>query len=140
MGFSIRWSAIPFALAIATVGIKPALSQPIMISPSSQPIQVSGMSGGNQKDSNCAGFVAPMPNHIVQVTEDTDLRFVLQGATSSALLIRSSTGQKFCVPADSYSQGKIEIPGRWVKGTYSVFVGDRANENHSYTLLISRSQ
>jgi len=140
MKLSIRWWAIPLGLAIATVGVEPARSQAITMSPGSQPVQVSGRSGGNQKDSSCAGFIAPAPNHVVQVTEDADLRFVLQGASSSALLIRSATGQRFCVPADSYSQGKIEIPGRWRKGTYSVFVGDRANEHHSYTLLISSNQ
>ncbi|MDX2239128.1 MAG: hypothetical protein NW224_00415 [Leptolyngbyaceae cyanobacterium bins.302] len=133
-------SVIPIATAIATAAISPALSQPITVSPTSQPIQVSGMSGGSQKDKSCAGFIAASPNHTVQVTEDADLRFVLQGSGQPALLIRSSTGQNFCVPADSYSQGKVEIPGRWRRGTYSVFVGDRANESHSYTLLISRNQ
>ncbi|EKQ70951.1 hypothetical protein OsccyDRAFT_1260 [Leptolyngbyaceae cyanobacterium JSC-12] len=140
MSFLIRCLTIPLGVAIATTGIEPALSQSITMSPGAQPVQVSGRSGGSQKDNSCAGFIAPVPNHVVQVTEDTDLRFVLQGANSSTLLIRSATGQSFCVLADSYSQGKIEIPGRWRKGTYSVFVGDRANENHAYTLLISSSQ
>ncbi|MDX2229384.1 MAG: hypothetical protein NW220_07085 [Leptolyngbyaceae cyanobacterium bins.349] len=134
------WSSIPIAIALAVTSVSPALAQAITISPASQPIQVSGRSGGPQKDSSCAGFVAPAPNHVVQVTEDTDLRFVLQGEGQLALLIRSSTGKSFCVPADSYSQGKVEIPGRWRKGTYSVFVGDRANESHAYTLQIARSQ
>lgn len=134
-----RLFAIPLAASIMAVSSSPALSQPITISPNSQPIQVNGVSGGNQKDSGCAGFIAASPNHLVQVTEDTDFRFVLQGTEKMALLIRSSNGQSFCVPVDSYSQGKVEIPGRWRKGTYSVFVGDRANESHSYTLLISRN-
>lgn len=134
-----QWSAVPIAIAITVANISPALSQMITISSNSQPIQVTGTSGGSQKDNSCAGFVAPAPNHVVQVTEDTDLRFVLQGSGQPALLIRSANGQSFCVPADSYSQGKVEIPGRWRKGTYSVFVGDRANESHAYTLLISRS-
>lgn len=132
--------AIPIALVLAIATIKPALSQPITVSSTSQPIQLSGNSGGNQKDSSCAGFIAPSPNHVIQVVEDADLRFVLQGAGQMALLIRSSTGQSFCVPADSYSQGKVVIPGRWHKGTYSVFVGDRANESHSYTLQIAQSK
>jgi len=133
-------SVVPIATVLAIVSVKPALSQSITISPTSQPIQVSGMSGGNQKDTGCAGFIASSPNHIVQVTEDADLKFELQGTGQPALLIRGSTGQNFCVPADSYSQGKVVIPGRWRKGTYSVFVGDRANESHSYTLQIARSK
>jgi hypothetical protein len=100
---------------------------------------MNGTSGGTQKDTGCAGSIAASPNHVVQVTEDSDLRFSLQGAGEPALLIRSSTGQSFCVPADSYSNGKVEIPGRWRKGTYSVYIGDRANGRHAYTLQIARN-
>ncbi|NJP08384.1 MAG: hypothetical protein HC866_02030 [Leptolyngbyaceae cyanobacterium RU_5_1] len=135
-----RWLVIPIAIAILLGTAKVSFGQQITVSPGSQPIQVSGTSGGNQKDNGCAGYISTSPNHVVQVTEDADLRFVLQGAGQPALLIRSSTGQNFCVPADSYSGGKVEIPGRWRKGTYSVYVGDRANGHHSYTLLISQSQ
>lgn len=136
----IRWSAMPLALAIVLGTIGAAFSQSITISPESQPVQVSGTSGGTQKDSSCAGYVSSAPNHVVELSEDADLQFVLQGSTSSALLIRSSTGQTFCVPADQFSKGVIEIPGRWRRGIYSVYVGDRANENHAYTLQISRTQ
>lgn len=126
--------------AIAVLGSAAiALSQPITIAPSSQLLPMNGTSGGNQKDGSCAGFIAAVPNHLVQVTEDTDLRFVLQGTGEPTLLIRSSTGQNFCVPADSYSNGKVEISGRWRRGSYSVFVGDRANGRHSYTLQIARN-
>lgn len=136
----IRWSAIPLTLAIALGSVEAVFSQSITISPESQPVQVSGKSGGNQKDSNCAGYISTSPNHVIELSEDIDLQFVLQGSTSSALLIRSSTGQMFCVPADQFSKGLVEVPGRWRRGTYSVYVGDRANENHTYTLSISRSQ
>lgn len=139
MTTAFRWLAVPLSAAIALTTAEAAFSQSITMSPTSQPVQVSGKSGGNQKDSSCAGYIASAPNHVVQVTEDADLRFVLQGAESSALLIRSSAGQSFCVPADAYSKGKVEIPGRWQRGTYSVFVGDRAKAQHAYTLSISRS-
>jgi hypothetical protein len=131
---------VPISLAIALLGsAEIAFSQSITVTPSSPSIQMNGTSGGNQKDGGCAGFIAASPNHVVQVAEDVDLRFILQGTGEPALLIRSSSGQDFCVPADSYSNGKIEIPGRWHKGTYLVFVGDRANGRHSYTLQIARN-
>lgn len=135
----MRCLAIPIATAIATANVSPALSQMITISPTSAPVQVNGKSGGTQQDASCAGFIASAPNHTVQVVEDGDFRFSVQGTGQIALLIRSSTGQRFCVPADSFSQGKVEIPGRWRRGLYSVFVGDRANESHAYTLTISRN-
>lgn len=132
-----RWLTVPISVAIALSAAQVALSQSITISPSSQPTQVSGTSGGNRNDS-CAGHIPTSPNHVVNVTEDADLRFVLQSQGEPALLIRSASGQNFCVPADRYSNGKVEIPGRWPKGTYSIYVGDRANGQHSYTLAISR--
>lgn len=134
-----RWYTVPLSVAIAVGAASAAFGQPITIAPNSQPIQVSGMSGGDRQDASCAGFISASPNHVVQVTEAADLRFELQSSGQPALLIRSSTGQSFCVPADNYSQGKVTIPGRWPEGTYSVFVGDRGNEHHAYTLTISNS-
>lgn len=133
-----RWFMIPISIAIALSAAQSAFSQTITLSPNSQPIQVSGTSGGERSDS-CAGHIAAVPNHVINVTEDADLRFVLQSQGEPVLLIRTASGQNFCVPADRYSKGKVEIPGRWPKGTYSIYVGDRANGHHAYTLTISRS-
>ena len=135
-----RWLGIPIAVTIALGTASTVLSQSVAITPSSQTIQLNGTSGGSKQDSKgCAGSIAPAPNHVVQVTEDANLQFTLQSSGEPALLIRSSAGQDFCVPADSYSNGKITIPGRWNKGTYSVYVGDRAKGQHPYTLSISHS-
>jgi hypothetical protein len=135
-----RWLGVPIAMAIALGTASAAFSQAVAITPSSQTIQLSGTSGGGKQDSKgCAGSIATAPNHVIQVTEDANLQFTLQSSGEPALLIRSGSGQAFCVPADSYSNGKITIPGRWNKGTYSVYVGDRANGQHPYTLSISRS-
>lgn len=135
-----RWLGIPIAVAIALGTASTALSQVVAITSNSQTIQLSGLSGGSKQDSKgCAGSIGSAPNHVVQVVEDANLQFMLQASGEPALLIRSSSGQDFCVPADSYSNGKITIPGRWNKGTYSVYVGDRAKGKHPYTLSISRS-
>lgn len=135
-----RWLAIPTTLAL-TLGVAgAALSETIAITPSSNAVQVGGTSGGSAKGGSCAGNIAANPNHVIRVTQDANLRFTLQAnGGQPTLLIRGSTGQDFCVAADSYSGGKIDIPGRWTEGTYSVFVGDRANGQHAYTLSISRS-
>jgi hypothetical protein len=134
----IRWLAIPTTLAIALGTIDSVLSQTIAISPTSQTIQLSGTSGGDKKDKSCAGYIGSAPNHVIQVTEDSNLTFTLKASGGQpALLIRSAAGKDFCVPADSYSGGKVDIPGRWGKGNYSIFIGDRANGKHPYTLSIS---
>ena len=132
-----RWLAIPTALAIALGTASAAFSAPVLISSSSAAVQLSGTSGGGQKDASCAGFIAAAPNHVVQLSSDANLDFTLRSSGQPALLIRSASGQSFCVPADSLSNGTVVIPGLWTKGTYSVFVGDRANGQHPYTLSIA---
>lgn len=135
-----RWFAIPLAVAIAWGAASNVLSQTVAITPSSQTIQLSGTSGGSKQDAKgCAGSIAAAPNHVIQLTDDANLQFTLQSSGEPALLIRSGSGQDFCVPADGYSNGKITIPGRWSKGNYSIYVGDRAKGQHPYTLSISRS-
>lgn len=133
-----RWLAIPTALAIALGTASTAFSAPVLVSSGSADVQLNGTSGGPQKDGACAGFVSASPNHVVQVTDEANLNFTLRSTGQPALLIRSASGQSFCVPADSLSNGTVVIPGLWTKGTYSVFVGDRANGQHPYTLSISR--
>lgn len=137
---SIRWFAFPSMVAIALGMTGVALSQSVVaISPNSQPVELRGSSGGSKKANNCAGYISPNPNHVVQVSEDTNLRISLQAGGEPSLLIRNPSGQEFCVPADSYSGGKIDIPGRWTKGAYSIYVGDRANGQFPYTLSISQN-
>jgi hypothetical protein len=130
--------AIPAALAIALSGATAAISQTIAIASGTNVVQLSGTSGGSSTDGSCAGNIAPTANHTINITQDMNLRFTLKASGGQpALLIRSASGQDFCVPADSYSDGKVVIPGRWSQGSYAIFVGDRANGRHAYTLSIS---
>jgi hypothetical protein len=137
MKTTLRWSVIPTAIATVLALSGLATSQPIAISPDSQSISLSGTSGGSKKDSSCAGYISQAPNHSIQVTADSNLRFSLQGAGAPTLLITGPQGQNICLQADKLSNGKIEIPGRWTKGAYSIFIGDRAQEQHPYTLSIA---
>ncbi|MBW4537663.1 MAG: hypothetical protein KME43_00805 [Myxacorys chilensis ATA2-1-KO14] len=137
MKTSLRWSIIPTAIATVFALSGLATSQPVSISPNSQSISLSGTSGGPKKDSGCAGYISQTPNHSIEVTADSNLRFSLQGSGTPTLLITGSQGQNICLQADKLSNGKIEIPGRWTKGSYSVFVGDRAQGQNPYTLSIA---
>jgi hypothetical protein len=137
MQASLRWSILPTTIAAVFAMSGIAFSQTVSISPNAQSITLSGTSGGAKKDPGCAGFIADRPNHTVQVTADSNLRFTLQSSGQPTLLITGTQGQTFCVQADRLSNGKVEIPGRWTKGTYSVFVGDRAQGRNPYTLSIS---
>lgn len=136
MQASLRWSVLPTAIAAVVAMSSMALSQVVSIAQNSQPVTLSGTSGGDKKDASCAGFIADRPNHTVQVTADSNLKFTLQGSGEPTLLITGS-GQTFCVQADRLSNGKVEIPGRWTKGTYSVFIGDQGRTRSPYTLSIA---
>ncbi len=134
-----RWLAVPTLLTIALSSAVVLGQTMVAITPNSQTIELRGTSGGSKKVTNCAENISPSPNHVIQVEEDTNLRITLQAGGQPALLIRNPAGQDFCIPADSYSDGKINIPGRWTKGTYLVFVGDRSNGQYPYTLSIVRN-
>lgn len=122
------------AMVLAAPGI--AYSQAVAtITSASGGATLSGKSLGTN---SCAGDAPPTPSHEVQVTEDSNLRFTVQSEGGvPTLLIRSASGQRFCVQADSSSGGQVSIPGRWVKGRYLVYVGDRSRGQIPYTLRIS---
>ena len=137
MKASFRWSVIPTVIAAVLAMAQFASSQIVSIASNSQPVSLNGTSGGSKKGPGCSGFISEAPNHTIQITADSNLRFTLQGAGEPTLMITGAQGQTFCVQADRLSNGKIEIPGRWTRGTYQVFVGDRAQGRNPYTLSIA---
>lgn len=132
---------VPWLLAaVSVVGVaNAAWSQPTFVSATSTPIQLRGTSGGSQKHSGCAGFIAATPNHQVQIKDNANLNFVLTASGGSpTLLIRSSSGQEYCVASDNNS-AQVQLPGFWLQGLYSVYVGDRGQAQHGYNLSIVRN-
>jgi hypothetical protein len=135
-----NWLVVPTALAISLAFTGTCLAEaPVLeITPKAQsePLVVSGTSGG-EKSSDC-GNIAATPNQILQVTEPLPyLRLSVESAGEPTLLIEGPGG-RFCVLADSYSGGNPEISGYWQAGRYSLYVGDRAKDQHPYTLHISQ--
>jgi hypothetical protein len=95
-----------------------------------------GTSGGAVRDTSCAGFIGDSPNHQVKLNSDKNLRFSLEGAEDATLLIVAGPKQRFCVQADKKSK-KAEIPGRWKRGVYDVYVGSQSRNRSGYKLTIS---
>lgn len=129
----VRWLAIPAALAALFSPVPAAHSNPVR-TPLAAPVTVTGSSGGSQS-SQC-GFIPGSPTQVVVVNQPTSLRFKLQGQGQPTLLIQGPVNR--CVMADQFSGGMIDVPGVWQQGTYSVFVGDRAQTSHPYTLSITQ--
>jgi hypothetical protein len=137
-----RFSRLAIAIVLATstatvsaVMSNPAMAQVQTVDPA-QTTTLTGTSGGPARDAACAGSIADAPNHQVKIAQDSNLTFALEGADDATLLILGPQKQRFCVQADKVSQGKIEIPGRWSRGTYDVFVGTRNRNRAAYTITI----
>lgn len=131
-----KWIVIPAIFAALSATATAAYSNPVQ-TPLQSAVSVRGNSSGAQ--SGQCGFVPSAPTQVVQVTEDfTSLRFSVQGEGSPTLLITGPGGRTQCVMADSLSGGSIDVPGVWEQGTYSLYVGDRAQGSHPYTLSITQ--
>lgn len=125
--------AISFAIA-ATANAQ----ETVQVSPKSEPdpLIVRGKSGG-EKSSDC-GNIAATPNQIIEVKEPLPYgRFSVQSEGQPTLLIEGPKGRRFCVLADTEAGESPEVSGYWEVGKYSLYVGDRANGQHPYTLSIS---
>ncbi len=136
---SIAKTLVPaIALLLASVGATAPVqaAAPIVITSTTQAVTVNGTSGGTSRDASCGGFVAEVPNHTVEITEDSDRKFRVKGNSSTTLLILNSQGKRFCVQADEFSVGEAELPGRWKKGTYRVYVGSKNQGRSNYQLTI----
>lgn len=128
--------SVPTSLLLALLSPSVAHGNPVQ-TPLRSAVVVNGTASSTS--SGQCGFIAAAPTQVVQVTEAfTSLRFSVQGEGAPTLLITGPGGRSQCVMADSFSGGKIEVPGVWERGSYSLFVGDRAAGSHPYTLSISQ--
>jgi hypothetical protein len=133
------WTVVPAALVMLLSSVGAVLAQPTRITPGFQPdpLTVTGTSGGTQASKGC-GMIGATPNYVVNLANNFNyLRFTVQGAGQPTLLIQGPNGSS-CVQA--VPGGNIEVPGYWEKGSYSIYVGDRAGTQHPYTLTITQKR
>jgi hypothetical protein len=133
---SLKWTSIPAALlmvgAMSTAVLADNISTPL-----SNPVTVSGRSGGSESSS--CGNISSQPAQVIHVTSAfTSLEFKLEGAGEPTLWLTGSNGFTQCVIADNLSNGSIDVPVLWDEGTYSIYVGDRSGGTYDYTLTISQ--
>ncbi len=102
---------------------------------SGQPIAFSGISGGTVDSGDC-GYIATNPNHEIELSEDLPyLQITVQTGGTPTLLIQGSVG-RYCV-LPTHSDGTLQFSGYGTKGNYQLFIGDRNQGQHPYTLSIS---
>jgi hypothetical protein len=125
------------AVILAAVTPHPIRAQVVQLQPqlNQDPIELEGTSGGLQK-SDC-GRISDQPSQILEVAGQFPyLRLRVESAGEPTLLIEGPTG-RFCILADSTMGEKPEMSGLWTVGTYQIYIGDRAGEQHHYRLSIS---
>lgn len=135
----VSWLAVTTALATVAAISSPVLSQTdvLTVAPQSQSMTVRGRSGGQTK-SDC-GFIPGAPSQHLRLTEALPyLRLSVQSPKGQPTLLVDGPSGRFCIMSDSYSNGNPEVSGFWPAGTYSIYVGDRAQGQHPYTLTISQ--
>ena len=104
--------------------------------------QVQGKSGGEVDSKDC-GYVAPHPNHVLNLMQRTDyLRVSLQANAGEPTLLIVGPGAKdrFCILGDRSSGMNPELAGVWESGKYLIYVGDRHGSQYPFTLNISTKQ
>ena len=102
------------------------------------PLAVDGRSGGSVDSQDC-GFIGEKPHHIIKVTERIDyMRVTLLANGGEPTLLVDGPDGRFCVLADTLTDGNPEISGVWLPGTYSIHIGDRTGGRHQFTLEISQ--
>ena len=128
------------ALGIILTAAGTVRSQPLQIAPGfREPLSVSGVSGGPNNSGDC-GFVAQGPNQVIEVTQDLPYwRIAVQTAGAPSLMIQGPRG-RFCVLPANAAAGNVEFSGYGDKGTYTIFVGDRAQGQHPYSLSITQQR
>lgn len=133
------WTVVPAALVMLLGSIGTVFAQPMQINPGFKPdpLELKGTSGGSQASKGC-GTIGATPNYVVNLSSNFNyLRFTVQGAGQPTILIQGPNGSS-CVQA--VPGGNIEVPGYWEKGSYSIYIGDRAGGQHPYTLTITQKR
>jgi hypothetical protein len=133
-----HWMVVPATLAMLLTNAGVVRSQPMIpLAPgfNVDPMVVTGTSASQACNTNGAA-----PNHVINLSDNFNyLRFIVKSPGQPTLLIKGPNGSS-CVQADSFSKGTIQLPGYWEKGTYSVYIGDRAGGQHSYTLSLTQKR
>ena len=132
-----RFTALFLATAAALSVSSAASAQSVARTPLSAPIEMTGMSGG--QESSACGNINRAAGQTVNVTETfASLNFEVESAGDYTLLITGPNGFRECVFAHNHDGGVIQAPGLLNRGQYRVFVGDRKGESHPYTLSITQ--
>ncbi len=103
---------------------------------------LTGQAGGSRAASDlsagCSGWIAQVPDHVLDLSEQTELMFRVRSAADTTLFIEGPRGLKSC--ADDEDGLNPVIRGTMLPGRYRIYVGtyEELETTAEYTLGISR--
>ena len=144
LGAGKKGQALLGALALLLGTPALALANPHTLTASNPSMEIQGVSGGPSLVSDCSATLSEQPSQEIVLTESFVqtsgfLKFALKAPGSPVLVLDGPAG-RFCSLGDSTSQQNPEVSGYWLPGVYRVYVGDRQQTNHPYTLSINKEQ
>ena len=132
------WTTGLTAIALCLASAQQVLADRRTLSPGAS-VTLSGTSGGSADSGDC-GWTAPAPNHVLDVTEDLlNLRITVQTGGAPTLLIEGPAG-RYCILPETASGSTLQFSGYGPQGTYNIYIGDRQQTQHPYTLSVSDRQ
>lgn len=135
-----NWVVVPTVLATQLISTAALANAPVVLAPDFQPdpIVMQGTSGG-ARNSKC-GNIPETPSQVIQVTKPLPYLQLQVKSEGQPTLLIEGPGGRFCVLADRFSGGSAQISGFWQPGRYSLYVGERSQQRHPYTLSISQKR
>lgn len=103
---------------------------------------LTGQAGGSRSAADvhpgCSGWIAQVPDHVIDLSDQLDVMFRVRSATDTTMLIIGPHDSKVC--ADDDDGLNPVIRGTMLPGRYQVFVGtyEQLDTTAEYTLSISR--
>ncbi|MGL5081898.1 MAG: hypothetical protein ACRC8A_10475 [Microcoleaceae cyanobacterium] len=100
------------------------------------PLNISGTSGGTANSGDC-GYISTTPNHVIDLVEDLSFWQIRVRTAGAPTLLIDGPGGRYCVLPEG---GLLQFSGYGTQGTYNVYIGDRAQGKHPYSLSVSGRQ
>ncbi|HEY9629865.1 MAG TPA: hypothetical protein V6C84_21385 [Coleofasciculaceae cyanobacterium] len=140
------------SIVLPAIAQEPTIFENVTLSPSftPDPTTVRGISGGEMTANQvaeradtatgpCNGFVDAQPDHTIVLTEYFNyLSLQVQSPEDTTLVIRGPGGV-WC--NDDYSGKNPGITGKWLSGTYQVWIGSYQSNRYSpYVMRITELQ
>lgn len=113
----------------------------LRVRPGTGPATLEGQAGGTRRaldlGAECAGWIAPAPDHVIEITAPEELTFRIRSVEDTTLVVRGPGDAVFCRDDDEGLDPVLRQV--FTPGTWQVFVGAYdENVTAAYRLTVSR--